>query len=63
MKLNKINFIYQEKLLRKAVNLLKTGKELVYSTCSILGLENEKNVENILKEGKVELIPIQLERR
>ena len=48
-------------LLKKAVNLLKPGKELVYSTCSILSIENEKIVENIIKDGKVELVPIEFD--
>lgn len=50
----------QEKLIRKAVKLLKPGHEMVYSTCSILSIENEKIVENILKDGKLEIIPISL---
>ncbi len=50
-------------LLKKAVNLLKPGHEMVYSTCSILNKENEKIVENIIKDGKMEIIPIKFERR
>ena len=48
----------QKALLRKAVNLLKKGSEMVYSTCSILQEENEDVVETILKSGKVEIINI-----
>ena len=45
-------------LLRKAIKILKPGKELVYSTCSILAQENENIVNQILKESNVELVPI-----
>ena len=46
----------QEELLRKAIKILKTGQEMVYSTCSILEQENE----NILKKflSKVDIVPI-----
>lgn len=47
-------------LLKKAINLLKPGKEMVYSTCSILTNENEKILEKIQKENKVEILPITL---
>ena len=36
-------------LLRKALKILKPGKELVYSTCSILSCENEDIVEKALQ--------------
>ena len=45
-------------LLRKAMKILKSGKELVYSTCSILSCENEDVVNQILKENNAELVPI-----
>ena len=45
----------QKELLRKAIKILKKGKEMVYSTCSILQEENEKVIESILKTGLVEL--------
>lgn len=51
----------QKTLLKKAINLLKPGHEMVYSTCSILSCENEEVVESILKEGKAEIIPISFE--
>ena len=51
----------QYSLLKKAIKVLKTGKEMVYSTCSILQEENEDIVNKILKENNVEIIPIKLE--
>ena len=48
-------------LLKKAVNILKSGKEMVYSTCSILKEENEDIVNEVLKTGKVEIVPIEYE--
>ena len=45
-------------LLRKAIKILKPGKELVYSTCSILAQENEDVVNQVLKENNAELVPI-----
>ena len=51
----------QKTLLKKAINLLKPGHEMVYSTCSILSCENEDAVESILKDGKAEIIPIYFE--
>ena len=51
----------QYELLKKAINILKPGCEMVYSTCSILENENEKNLNKILSTGKVELIPINKE--
>lgn len=51
----------QKTLLKKAINLLKPGHEMVYSTCSILSCENEDVVESILKDGKAEIIPISFE--
>ena len=51
----------QKTLLKKAINLLKPGHEMVYSTCSILSCENEDVIESILKNGKAEIIPISFE--
>ena len=33
---------------------------MVYSTCSILKEENEEVLEEILKQGKTEIVPIEL---
>lgn len=40
----------QHKLLRNAFNLLKTGGELVYSTCTLEPEEDEEIVDRLLKE-------------
>ncbi len=48
----------QEKLLRKALKLLKKGGTLVYSTCSIFKEENELLLERVLpKEARFRPIP------
>lgn len=48
----------QEKLLRKALRLLKKGGTLVYSTCSILKEENELLLARVLpKEATYEPLP------
>lgn len=51
----------QEQLLKKALKILKSGKDMIYSTCSILNNENEDIVNKILKETKAEVIPIKLD--
>lgn len=51
----------QLNLLRKALKILKTGREMVYSTCSILACENEGVVNQVLKENNAELVPISFE--
>lgn len=48
----------QETLLRKALQLLKPGGELVYSTCSVLREENEAILEKVLPSFPAEIIPI-----
>lgn len=53
--------IIQEKLLRKAIKLLKKNGELVYSTCSILKKENEEVLRKVLKSNLVEIVPLELE--
>ena len=52
----------QTQLLKKAINILKPGKEMTYSTCSILQEENEDIVNNILKNKKVEIVPIEIDK-
>ena len=48
----------QGELLKKAINILKKGSEIVYSTCSILKEENEEIIERVLRTGKVEIVEI-----
>lgn len=48
----------QLQLLKKAIKVLKPGKEMIYSTCSILSLENEEIINNVLRTEKVEIVPI-----
>lgn len=48
----------QVALLRKALKILKPGKEMVYSTCSILACENEDVVNKVLSETNAEILPI-----
>lgn len=49
----------QLSLLKKAITILKSKQEMVYSTCSILSSENEEIVEKILQETNSEIVPIE----
>ena len=49
----------QFELLKKAIKVLKPGREMVYSTCSILECENEEIVNKILKSHQCEIIQIE----
>lgn len=51
----------QKVLLNKAIKLLKPGREMVYSTCSILACENEEVVNSVIKNGNAEIVPINFE--
>ena len=48
----------QEELLKKALTILKNGKTMVYSTCSILKEENEEVINKILPKFNVEIVSI-----
>lgn len=48
----------QEELLTKALKILKSGKEMIYSTCSILKQENEEIIQKVLSKTKAEIVPI-----
>ena len=50
----------QEKLLKKALKLLKSGSIMVYSTCSVLRQENEEILKKVLRAGEAELLAIEL---
>lgn len=51
----------QKELLNKALNILKPGKEMIYSTCSILSCENEQIIQTVLDNGRAEIVPISFE--
>ncbi len=52
----------QYSLLKKALTILKPGCEMVYSTCSILNLENEMVINKVLQEFKVDVIPLDISK-
>lgn len=52
---------FQEELINKALKVLKIGKEMVYSTCSILQEENEQIIQKILNKGNAQIILIDKE--
>ena len=52
----------QTALLKKALKVLKTGGEMIYSTCSVLESENEKVLENVLRTAKAQIVPISLDK-
>ena len=52
----------QAELIKKGLTVLKPGKEMVYSTCSILACENEDIVEKILNANNCEIVPIKFEK-
>lgn len=47
-------------LIKKTIKILKSGKEMVYSTCSILKEENEDIIRKVLNEG-IEIVPIEFD--
>lgn len=49
----------QEELLKKALKILKPGKEIVYSTCSILAQENENVIKKVLQKVNAKIVPIE----
>lgn len=52
----------QKELLKKAIKILKPGSTMIYSTCSILEEENELQIESLLKESLVEIVPLELSK-
>ena len=51
----------QTAMLQKALKLLKPGGEMVYSTCSILRMENEDVVSKCIAKANAEVLPIEHE--
>lgn len=51
----------QTAMLQKALKLLKPGCEMVYSTCSILRMENEDVVRKCIARANAEVLPIEHE--
>lgn len=49
----------QEELLKKAIELVKIGGTVTYSTCSVLYEENEAILEKVLAAGNAEIVPIE----
>lgn len=45
-------------MLKKALKILKKGKEMIYSTCSILEQENEEIIKKAIQGLKIEIVPI-----
>ena len=52
----------QRELIDKALKHIRVGKEMVYSTCSILHEENEAYLEDLIKRKNIEIIPIDMSR-
>lgn len=48
----------QKALIAKAISLLKPGREMIYSTCSVLAKENEDVVSWALSGGGLEIVPL-----
>ena len=51
----------QKAMLQKALRLLSPGHEMVYSTCSVLRMENEDVLKAVLPGAKAEIVPIEHE--
>lgn len=48
----------QIELLKKASQIIKEDGEIIYSTCSVLKDENEEVIKEIVKQGLLEVVPI-----
>lgn len=48
-------------LFKKALKILKSGHEMIYSTCSILAKENEDILNKALKGANAEIVPIKFQ--
>lgn len=50
----------QSRLIISAIKMLKTGGEIVYSTCSLTPEENELVVHKLMEDYPIEIMPIEL---
>lgn len=50
----------QQKLLQVAINIVKRGGDIVYSTCTISPEENEFVIQSILRENKVSIMDLNI---
>jgi len=53
----------QEKLLEKAIQIVKPNGEIIYSTCSILKEENEQIINKIMKKYDIEIVEANEQKR
>lgn len=51
----------QHKLLYKALKMIPVGGTIIYSTCSIIKRENEDNLINLINNGTIEVVPIDID--
>ena len=51
----------QERLLRRAIRLVKPGGTVLYVTCTYAPEENEAVVSRVLEDGQVSMVPIDLD--
>ncbi len=61
-KLIENSILLQVAMLKKAINILKIGEEMIYSTCSVLSCENEEVIQKVLKNQKAEIVPIEMQQ-
>ena len=50
----------QLSLLKKASNIVKPGGYIIYSTCSILDVENEDIIDKLIKQENLKIEPIEI---
>lgn len=61
-KLIENSILLQVAMLKKAINILKIGEKMIYSTCSVLSCENEEVIQKVLKNQKAEIVPIEMQQ-
>lgn len=63
LELIKKSILLQEKMLEKAIKIVKKNGEIVYSTCSILKEENENLLNKMIKKYDIEIVKIDEPKR